>query len=54
MLMNAAISTPLRIFIGIAEVLAAVGLVGRDVTGVMPSLVPAAAAGLAIVMIAAL
>ena len=52
-LMNAAISPPFRIFIGIAEVLAAVGLVGPGVTRIMPSLVPAAAAGLAIVMMAA-
>ena len=51
--MNAAINPALRLFIGVAEVLAAVGLTLPGVTRVMPSLVPSAAAGLAIVMISA-
>jgi uncharacterized membrane protein YphA (DoxX/SURF4 family) len=51
--MNAAIHPALRIFIGVAEVLAAVGLTLPGVTRIMPSLVPAAAAGLVIVMISA-
>ena len=51
--MNASISPALRIFIGIAEVLAAVGLTLPGLTRVMPSLVPLAAAGLMVVMICA-
>jgi putative oxidoreductase len=51
--MNASINPALRIFIGVAEVLAAVGLILPAVTRIMPSLVPAAAAGLGIVMISA-
>ena len=51
--MNAAINPSLRIFIGVAEVLAAIGLTLPAVTGIMPWLVPGAAAGLAMVMISA-
>jgi uncharacterized membrane protein YphA (DoxX/SURF4 family) len=51
--MNASIPPPLRIFIGVAEVLAAVGLTLPGITRIMPWLVPAAAAGLTIVMIGA-
>ena len=51
--MNASISPALRIFIGIAEVLAAVGLTLPGLTRIMPSLVPIAAAGLMVVMICA-
>ena len=51
--MNAAINPALRFFIGVAEVLAAVGLTLPGVTRIMPSLVPGAAAGLGIVMISA-
>src|SRR4030095_12865130 len=51
--MNAAINPTLRLFIGAAEVLAAVGLTLPGVTRIMPSLVPSAAAGLAIVMTSA-
>lgn len=51
--MNAAINPSFRIFIGAAEVLAAIGLIVPGVTRVMPWLVPAAAAGLMIVMIGA-
>ena len=42
-----------RIFLGVAEVLAAVGLTLPGMTRVMPWLVPCAAAGLMIVMIGA-
>lgn len=52
-LMNAAISPPFRLFIGAAEVLAAVGLTLPGMTRVMPWLVPCAAAGLTIVMASA-
>ena len=51
--MNASIPPALRIFIGVAEVLAALGLTLPGMTRVMPSMVPSAAAGLAIVMISA-
>jgi uncharacterized membrane protein YphA (DoxX/SURF4 family) len=51
--MNAAINPTLRLFIGAAEVLAAVGLTLPGVTRIMPSLVPSAAGGLAIVMMSA-
>lgn len=51
--MNASIPPALRIFIGVAEVLAAVGLTLPGITRVMPSLVPSAAAGLAIVTMSA-
>lgn len=42
-----------QLFLGIAEVLAAVGLTLPGVTRIQPALVPAAAAGVAIVMICA-
>lgn len=51
--MNASISPALRIFIGVAEVLAGVGLTLPGITRIMPSLVPWAAAGLMVVMICA-
>jgi uncharacterized membrane protein YphA (DoxX/SURF4 family) len=51
--MNASIRPAFRIFIGVAEVLAAVGLTLPGVTRIVPALVPAAAAGLMIVMIGA-
>ena len=51
--MNAAISPSLRLFIGVAEVLAAIGLTLPGLTRILPWLVPAAAAGLMIVMIGA-
>jgi hypothetical protein len=43
----------LRHFIGVAEVLAAIGLTLPGITRIMPWLVPSAAAGLMIVMISA-
>jgi uncharacterized membrane protein YphA (DoxX/SURF4 family) len=50
---NASIPVALRLFIGVAEVLAAIGLTLPGVTRVQPWLVPAAAAGLTIVMVCA-
>jgi hypothetical protein len=41
------------VFLGIAEVLAAIGLTLPGITRIMPALVPAAAVGVMIVMIAA-
>ena len=51
--MNAMIPRPFGLFLGIAEVLAAIGLTVPGFTRRMPSLIPAAAAGLMIVMIGA-
>jgi uncharacterized membrane protein YphA (DoxX/SURF4 family) len=51
--MNASMSTALRIFIGVSEVAAAVGLTLPGITRILPWLVPAAAAGLTIVMVLA-
>jgi putative oxidoreductase len=51
--LNASIPPALRIFIGVAEVLASLGLTLPGITRVTPSMVPSAAAGLAIVMISA-
>jgi len=51
--MNAELPRWFWIFLGVAEVLAAVGLTLPGMTRVMPSLVPAAATGVVIVMIAA-
>jgi hypothetical protein len=52
-LMNQSMSTAFRIFLGIAEVAAAIGLTLPGFTRIMPGLVPAAAAGIMIVMISA-
>ena len=52
-LMNSTIGPRFRIFIGVAEVLAAVGLTLPGITRTLPWLVPLAAAGLMIVMISA-
>jgi uncharacterized membrane protein YphA (DoxX/SURF4 family) len=51
--MNAALPRWFQIFIGVAEVLAAVGLTLPGLTRIKPWFVPAAAAGLMIVMISA-
>jgi uncharacterized membrane protein YphA (DoxX/SURF4 family) len=51
--MNSAIQPGFRIFIGVAEVLAAFGLIVPGVTRILPWLVPCAAAGLMIVTISA-
>lgn len=47
------IPTAFRIFIGVAEVLAAVGFILSGVTRILPWLIPSAAAGLMVVMIGA-
>ena len=51
--MNETMSPPFRLFLGVAEVLAAVGLTLPGLTRVQPWLVAAAAAGVMIVMISA-
>ena len=51
--MNETMSTAFRHFLGVAEVLAAVGLTLPGITRVQPWLVSAAAAGVTIVMISA-
>lgn len=51
--MNSTIAPAFRIFIGVAEVLAAIGLTLPGGTRIMPWLVPCAAAGLMIVMASA-
>jgi len=50
---NALIPPAFRIFIGVSEVLAAIGLTLPGITRIVPALVPAAAAGLMIVMVSA-
>ena len=47
------IPTAFRLFLGVAEVLAAVGLTLPGITRILPWLVPCAAAGLMVVMIGA-
>ncbi|MBC7842169.1 MAG: DoxX family protein [Gemmatimonadaceae bacterium] len=51
--MNAFLPRWFQLFLGIAEVLAAVGLTLPGLTRVQPQLVPAAAAGVVIVMVSA-
>ena len=52
-LMNSTIPPPFRIFLGVAEVLAAAGLTLPGITRILPRLVSWAAAGLMIVMVGA-
>jgi hypothetical protein len=52
-MMNSTIGPRFRIFIGVAEVLAAVGLTLPGITRTLPWLVPLAAAGVMIVMVSA-
>ncbi|HUE90216.1 MAG TPA: DoxX family protein [Vicinamibacterales bacterium] len=51
--MDAMLPRWFQLFLGVAEVLAAVGLTLPGLTRIMPALVPAAAAGVIIVMVAA-
>jgi uncharacterized membrane protein YphA (DoxX/SURF4 family) len=51
--MNATLPRWFQLFLGVAEVLAAVGLTLPGVTRILPGLVPAAAAGVMIVTVAA-
>jgi uncharacterized membrane protein YphA (DoxX/SURF4 family) len=52
-LMNALIRPGFRAFLGVAEVLAAIGLTLPGVTRILPWLIPYASAGLMIVMVGA-
>lgn len=52
-MMNASINPGFRIFIGVAELLAAAGLILPGVTRILPWLIPMAAAGLMIVTVSA-
>jgi putative oxidoreductase len=52
-LMNEVVSPGFRIFLGVAEVLAAIGLTLPGITRIMPWLISCAAAGLIVVMIGA-
>lgn len=51
--MNANLAIPLRLFLGVAEVAAAIGLVVPGLTRIQPWLVAAAAAGLLPIMVGA-
>ncbi len=51
--MNASLSRWFQLFIGVSEIMAAVGLTLPGITRIQPWLVPAAASGLMIVMISA-
>jgi hypothetical protein len=52
-LMNAFLPRWFQVFLGVAEVLAAVGLTLPGLTRILPGLVPAAATGVIIVMVSA-
>ena len=51
--MNAALPRWFQVFLGVAEVLAAIGLILPGLTRIRPGLVPAAAVGIMIVMVSA-
>src|SRR4051812_17053109 len=51
--MNASMSRAFQLFLGLAEIAAAMGLMLPGITRIQPWLVPSAAAGLMIVMISA-
>lgn len=52
-IMNEQLGVAFRLFIGVAELLAAVGLILPGITGILPWLTAVAAAGLSIVMVSA-
>lgn len=52
-MMNAQLGVGFRLFLGVAEVLAAIGLIAPAATRILPWLTPLAAAGVMIVMVAA-
>jgi putative oxidoreductase len=52
-MINAQLGVGFRIFLGVAEVLAAIGLIAPGVTRILPWLTPLASAGLMIVMASA-
>jgi hypothetical protein len=51
--LNASLPRSFQLFLGVAEVMAAIGLIMPGVTRIKPWLIPSAAAGVMIVMIAA-
>ena len=53
-MLNATMSPAFRLFLGVAEVLAAIGLIVPGLTRTLPWLVSAAAAGLMVIMIGAI
>jgi uncharacterized membrane protein YphA (DoxX/SURF4 family) len=52
-MMNATLSPAFRLFLGVAEVAAAIGLIVPGITRIQPWLISAAAAGLMVVMLSA-
>lgn len=52
-MMNAQLGVGFRLFLGVAEVLAAIGLIAPALTRILPWLTPLAAAGVMIIMVAA-
>lgn len=52
-MINAQLGVGFRIFLGVAEILAAIGLIAPGVSRILPWLTPLAAAGLMIVMVSA-
>jgi hypothetical protein len=52
-LINAQLGPGFRLFLGVAEVLAAIGLIAPGITRILPWLTPLAAAGLMVVMASA-
>ena len=52
-LMNASLPRWFQVFLGVAEILAAVGLTLPGITRILPVLVPSAAAGVMIVLVSA-
>lgn len=52
-MMNAQLGVGFRIFLGVAEILAAIGLIAPGVTRILPWLTQLAAAGVMIVMVSA-
>lgn len=52
-MMNAQLGVGFRIFLGVAEVLAAIGLIAPGVTRILPWLTQLAAAGVMVVMVSA-
>ena len=49
-MIDAQLTAPFRLFLGVAEVLAAIGLIAPSVTRILPRLTPVASAGLMLVM----
>ena len=49
-MIDAQLTAPFRLFLGVAEVLAAIGLIAPGITRMLPRLTPLASAGLMLVM----